>query len=57
MAEDLFSITEVAAILGVNRATIRRWSAEGRLEIQRPGTRTHRVTRAELKRLLSVPAA
>jgi excisionase family DNA binding protein len=53
--EDLFTMTETAAILGVTRETLRRWSAAGRLEILRLGPKTWRVSRTELKRMLSVP--
>lgn len=52
---DFFSVPDVLRITHTSRKTLRRWAAEGRIEIERHGRR-FRVSRASLKRALADPA-
>ena len=45
---ELLTITEAADLLRVDRSTIRRWIASGKLHALRPGERTVRLRRSEL---------
>jgi excisionase family DNA binding protein len=49
----LYSVTQVAALLGVNRVTVWRWIRTGRLPASRFGSRTTRIARGDLERALT----
>ncbi len=49
--ETFLTVGEVAAILRLSPATVRRWCEEGRLDSVRPG-RSYRIPRAALEELL-----
>src|SRR5919204_6841242 len=51
-ARPYYGISEAARLLGVNRVTVWRWVAAGRLPVWRVGPRTVRVRREDLQRLL-----
>jgi len=44
-ADDLLTIAEVAALLRVSYSTLRRWEAEGRIEVERTPTGQRRYRR------------
>jgi len=45
-------VSEAARLLGVNRVTVWRWIAAGRIPVWRAGPRTARIKKADLDRLL-----
>lgn len=47
-----YSISEVAALLGVSRVSVWRWIRAGRLPVARLGHRTTRIAREDLERCL-----
>jgi PAS domain S-box-containing protein/excisionase family DNA binding protein len=47
-----YGVVEAARLLGVNRVTLWRWIAAGRLPVYRAGPRTVRIRRQDLERLL-----
>src|SRR3979490_1652048 len=47
-----YSVSEVAAMLGVSRVSIWRWISSGKLPVSRLGHRTVRVKREDLQQLL-----
>ncbi|HEY3111464.1 MAG TPA: helix-turn-helix domain-containing protein, partial [Chloroflexota bacterium] len=51
-APEYYGVSEAAALLGVNRVTVWRWIAAGRLKVWRAGPRTARIRRADLEQLL-----
>jgi PAS domain S-box-containing protein/excisionase family DNA binding protein len=51
--QSYYSISQVAALLGVSRVTVSRWIGAGRLPVVRLGHRTVRVRREDLDRLLA----
>ena len=54
MADELLTVTEVAALLKLNEQTVRKWLREGRLPGIYLGTRQAgwRVRRADVERFL-----
>jgi len=48
-----YSVSEAAALLGVNRVTVWRWIRTGRLRASRVGARTTRIARRDLERALT----
>ena len=55
-SESLISISEASQILGVNEATLRQWTDEGKLKAFITPGGHRRYSRAELKKLMSTPA-
>jgi PAS domain S-box-containing protein/excisionase family DNA binding protein len=51
--QDYYSVSQVAALLGVNRVTVWRWIRTGRLPASRVGIRTTRIARADLEQSLA----
>ena len=48
-----YSVSQVAALLGVNRVTVWRWIRSGRLPAARLGDRVTRIEHSDLERVLS----
>jgi excisionase family DNA binding protein len=53
---ELLTIAEAADLLRVDRSTIRRWIASGRLNADRYGARSIRIPRTELLRGSAAPS-
>src|SRR5919198_1309810 len=47
-----YSVSDVAALLGVSRVTIWRWISAGRLPVSRLGHRTVRIRREDVDRIV-----
>src|SRR2546421_9285563 len=47
-----YSISEVAALLGVSRVSVWRWISAGRLPVARLGHRTVRIRRDDVERIV-----
>ena len=52
--QELITLKEAAAIVGVEPITIRRWAAGGRLALYRFGPRSLRVDAQEVRALVEV---
>jgi PAS domain S-box-containing protein/excisionase family DNA binding protein len=48
-----YGVSEAARLLGVNRVTVWRWIAAGRLPVWRVGPRTARIRREDMQRMLA----
>lgn len=55
-SESLISISEASQILGVNEATLRQWTDEGKLKAFITPGGHRRYSRAELKKLMGAPS-
>lgn len=53
LTEELLSVADAAALLRVNRSTILRWIAEGKLPAARIGARRLALRRADLATLVT----
>jgi excisionase family DNA binding protein len=51
-ARPYYSVSEVAALLGVSRVSVWRWISSGRLPVTRLGHRTVRIRREDLNQLI-----
>lgn len=51
-ADDLLTIAEVAAVLRVSYSTLRRWEAEGRIEVERTPTGQRRYRRRVVEQVI-----
>src|SRR5919199_3849330 len=47
-----YSVSEVAALLGVSRVSVWRWISAGRLPVSRLGHRTVRIRRDDIERIV-----
>jgi excisionase family DNA binding protein len=52
-SQPMYSLTEVARLLGVHRSTVSRFVATGQLKASRLGYRTVRISHEELMRFLA----
>jgi len=50
--DDLLTVEEVAARFRLSKATIRRWTREGKLPVHRMSTQTIRYLRADVERVI-----